>query len=277
MSMWAISLADMISDWASIGVSGLVAIAVIAMIIVLLRINKRNNDSLEQREKADAARLEEEEKRLTSVINMVRDVIKEQSEPKKHTGVEELSAQQAGTYIYSTLRKIRQETQSTRVLFCMFHNGSYSLNGKMGFRKFSLINEACAEDIAPTYDRIQNLPAQMFSVGIEYLYKNRKGIVVEDIEKIKPIDSVSYFWFKDRNVKSFIVQGVFDDEEDILLGFIVSEYMFTPESGYDWKVAKVKVTRGTDKIGAVLQASEEDKALRRSYEGDNLGGFSADE
>ena len=55
-------------------------------------------------------------------------------------------------------------------------------------------------------------------------------------------DVALYQFFSERNVTSFVAQGVYKgDESNILLGFLINEYISTPSgcTDEDWKKVRI--------------------------------------
>ena len=295
-------LTDMsIGHWVELGISGVVLVAIgVALWIASKQfqahneeITKRNED-ISKREEAvmqksvDASKqihdmfMKEQEgnkrwmesqqsmmekwmETQSSAINKMLTVLNESSLPKKYSPEEEKKNVEFRKFIKETLDSVMKKTCSQRAFFCMFHNGSHSLNN-INFYKFSLMGESWDDNLASVGGRLKDYQVAIYSSLLDRMDASRKGLIIKNVEELRD-DPASYQFFKDRGAKSAIMQAVYDKNDEVMLGFLVSEYMdLHPEWGdKEWHARKVPVTRAADSISGVFKASAVDEEMRQEF------------
>lgn len=299
MTMFNI-LSDMtIGHWVELGISGVVLVAIgVALWIGTKQFQtyneeiKKRNEDISKREAAETSRTLEASKQIhelftseqenskkwmeaqqkamtkwmqsqTDAVNKMIDTLNSASLPKKYTAEDERQNVEFRKFLSKTLDEVRDKTGSSRTIFCMFHNGSHSLNN-VNFYKFSLIGESWDINLASVYGRIKDCQVPVYSKFLDMMSSNKKGLIIKDVEELKN-DVATYQFFKDRGAKCAVVQAVYNDNDGTMLGFIINEFMSAhPEwKDKDWHAQKVPVTRAADKISGVFAASSVDEEIRR--------------
>lgn len=292
-------LSDMtVGHWVELGISGVVLVAIgVALWIGTKQfqahneeINKRNEDISKREEtimqettvaskqihdlfasEQEAAKrwmqsqqetMSQWMKTQTESINRMMDIMNNTALPKKYTREDEKKNVEFRKFLSQTLDAVRKKTGSSRTIFCMFHNGSHSLNN-VNFYKFSLIGESWDINLASVNGRIKDCQVAIYSKFLDMMSSNKKGLIIKDIESLKD-DVATYQFFKDRNAKCAVVQAVYDESDGMMLGFIINEFMdLHPEwTDKDWHAQKTPVTRAADRISGVFGASSVDEEIR---------------
>ena len=303
MTMLSI-LSDMsIGHWVELGISGVVLVAIGVALWVASKqfqahneeITKRNED-ISKREETVMKESAEASKQIhemfvneqnstkewmksqqdmmnqwmqtqTESINQMMSVLKEGVAPKKYTAEDEKKNVEFRKFLSQTLESVRKKTDSSRTFFCMFHNGSHSLNN-VNFYKFSLIGESWDINLASVGGRIKDYQVTIYASLLDMVGSNKKGLIIKNVEDLRD-DVPSYQFFKSRGAKCAIVQAVYDADDKMMLGFVVSEYMdLHPDwDDKEWHVKKVPVTRAADSISGVFKASSVDEEIRQERKG----------
>lgn len=264
-------LADMtIGQWAELGISGVVLVAIGVALWLIVKTFRLHSAEIEQRNEDVSKREEALQKRTEEQFQQMLDSIRKEVQKSGahiYTIEEDRKNDQFQSFLSKEIQEIHTKTMSSRTFFCMYHNGTHSLNN-VNFYKFSLIDEAWDRNLASLHDKMQNYPATVYKGLSQLLKENRSGVIVKDINVLYD-DVALYQFFSERNVTSFVAQGVYKgDESNILLGFLINEYITTP-SGWtdeDWKKVRIEVTRSADKIDGILQVSSADEEFRKSKE-----------
>lgn len=264
-------LADMtVGQWVELGISGVVLVAIGVALWLIIKSFRQHSKEIDQRNEDVSRREEALQKRTEDQFKqMLASIQAEMQRPGAHvyTIEEDCKNDQFQSFLSKEIQEIHTKTMSSRTFFCMYHNGTHSLNN-VSFYKFSLIDEAWDRNLASLHDKMQNYPATVYR-GLSLLLKNnRKGVIIKDINEL--IDDVAlYQFFSERDVKSFVAQGVYkNDESNILLGFLINEYITTPTewTDEDWKKVRIEVSRSADKIDGILQVSSADEEFRKLKE-----------
>ena len=264
-------LADMtIGQWAELGISGVVLVAIGVALWLIVKTFRLHSAEIEQRNEDVSKREEALQKRTQEQFQQMLDSIRKEvkkSGAHVYTIEEDRKNDQFQSFLSKEIQEIHTKTMSSRTFFCMYHNGTHSLNN-VNFYKFSLIDEAWDRNLASLHDKMQNYPATVYKGLSQLLKENRSGVVVKNINILYD-DVALYQFFSERDVSCFVAQGVYkSDESNILLGFLINEYI-TPPSGWtdeDWKKVRIEVSRSADKIDGVLQVSSADEEFRKSKE-----------
>ena len=199
----------------------------------------------------------------TKSINKMLGILNNTALPKKYTLDDEKKNVEFRKFLSQTLDSVRKKTGSSRALFCMFHNGTHSLNN-VNFYKFSLVGESWDINLAPVNGRIKDYQVTVYSNFLDMMTLNKKGFIIKDVEELK--DNVAtYQFFKNRGAKCAIVQAVYDENDGMMLGFIVNEFMdLHPEwDEKQWHAQKTPVTRAADRISVVFGVSSVDEEIRQ--------------
>ena len=299
MAMFSV-LSDMtIGHWVELGISGVVLVAIgVALWIAAKQfqthndeITKRNEDISKReetmmKESLEASRqihemfaCEQESikqwmktqqdvmvqwmQNQTNSINKMLGILNNTALPRKYTPEDEKKNVEFRKFLSQTLDSVRKKTGSSRALFCMFHNGSHSLNN-VNFYKFSLIGESWDINLASVNGRIKDCQVAIYSNFLDMMTSNKKGLVIKDVEELKD-DVATYQFFKSRGAKCAIVQAVYDENDGMMLGFLVNEFMdLHPEWDEEqWHAQKTPVTRAADRISGVFGASSIDEEIRQ--------------
>ena len=201
-----------------------------------------------------------------------------EAQGKVHTGPytkqEEEEHERFNKEVHNTLTKIREKTNVSRVLLFVYHNGSHSLNCAYNFIKFSLIGESYGKAYKSSYQDLQGRSSYIMGDWVSLLKEHRKGVVIKDIEELKDKDEFLYQFFSHRQVAGFIAQGIYDTNDEMLLGFVIAEYVAVTPAFLEeeWKENKTAVTRAADKLSACMSISNEDERIRNSKENEDGGG-----
>lgn len=289
-----------VNEWVNLGAGGILLVLVGVLILIFWNMYKHQNKDMESREQELRDREEaqrqsnkEEKQELYSVVREGSDTmtaaarkIEEvaiklaqlvEAQSKAHSGPytkqEEEEHERFNKEVYNTLTKVREKTSVSRALLFVYHNGSHSLNCTYNFIKFSLIGESYGNAYKSSYQDLQGRSSYIMGDWASLLKEHRKGLIVKDIEELKDKDEFLYQFFDHRQVKGFIAQGVYDKNDEMLLGFIISEYVaVTPNfSEEEWKENKTSVTRAADKFSAYMSISNEDERIRNSKENEDGG------
>lgn len=293
-------LSDMtVGHWVELGISGVVLVAIgVALWIGTKQFQtyneeiKKRNEDISKREEAETTRTLEASKQIhelftteqenskkwmetqqkamakwmqsqTEAVNKMIDTLNNSSLPRKYTPDDEKRNVEFRKFLSKTLDSVRSKTGSSRTLFCMFHNGSHSLNN-VNFYKFSLIGESWDINLASVNGRIKDCQVAIYSKFLDMMSSNKKGLVIKNVENLKD-DVATYQFFKDRGAKCAIVQAVYSENDGMMLGFIINEFMDDHSEWDDkeWHAQKVPVTRAADKISGVFGASSVDEEIRQ--------------
>lgn len=136
-----------IGQWVELGISGVVLVAIgvgLYLIYIMFKsqnkeIDKRNED-ISKREANLAESSKNERKMLQDLLLQIQNNIS-QTEKRPTTEQAAQAAFEFQNFLAKELRFIHEQTHSARTFFCMYHNGTHSLNN-INFYKFSLIDEA---------------------------------------------------------------------------------------------------------------------------------------
>ena len=299
MAMFGI-LADLsIGQWVELGISGVVLVAIgVALWIASKQFHAHNNEitkrneDISKREEAIMKKTLEASQQIhdlfvseqeaakewiktqqdvmmqwaqnqTKSINKMLGILNNTALPKKYTLDDEKKNVEFRKFLSQTLDSVRKKTGSSRALFCMFHNGTHSLNN-VNFYKFSLVGESWDINLAPVNGRIKDYQVTVYSNFLDMMTLNKKGFIIKDVEELK--DNVAtYQFFKNRGAKCAIVQAVYDENDGMMLGFIVNEFMdLHPEwDEKQWHAQKTPVTRAADRISGVFGVSSVDEEIRQ--------------
>nr|DAG33938.1 MAG TPA: hypothetical protein [Bacteriophage sp.] len=289
-----------ISEWVNLGAGGILLVLVGVLILIFWNMYKHQNKEVESREEEIRKREEaqrqsnkEEKQELYNVVKEGSDTmtaaarkIEEvaiklaqlvEAQGKVHTGPytkqEEEEHERFNKEVYNTLTKIREKTSVSRALLFVYHNGSHSLNCAYNFIKFSLIGESYGKAYKSSYQDLQGRSSYIMGDWVSLLKEHRKGVIIKDIEELRDKDEFLYQFFNHRQVTGFIAQGVYDINDEMLLGFVIAEYVTaTPSfSEEEWKENKTAVTRAADKFSAYMSISNEDERIRNSKANEDGG------
>lgn len=142
------TLAEMnVSQWVELGISGVVLVAIgVAMYLMYLMFKQHNkeldqrNEELNKREQSLAEQAEQNRDSFQHLIDRLTDIA-QHPVIKKYTPEDDKRNVEFQEFLSTEVKTIHNKTCSSRVLFCMYHNGAHSLNN-ISFFKFSLIAEA---------------------------------------------------------------------------------------------------------------------------------------
>lgn len=293
------AMSDMtIGHWVELGISGVVLVAIGVALWIMSRqfqfhneeITKRNEDISKREEnllkesteamntvhdmfmkeqEATKKWMESQQKTMegwikgqTKAINEVASTINNSALPKKYTPEQNQQNIEARKYLSRAVEHVHQATKSSRTMLCMFHNGTHSLNN-VSFYKFSLIGESWDINLAPVGDRIKDCQVVVYAGLIDMLENNKKGLVVKNVDDLKG-DVATYQFFVSRGTKCVMAQAIYNDEDTMMVGFLLNEYMdLHPEwDEKTWHSNKIIVTRAADRLSAVFGASSVDEEIR---------------
>lgn len=122
-------------------------------------------------------------------------------------------------------RTALDEIDANRIAIYIFHNGNSSPKG-LPFFKMSCIHDVYKRKTG-VHSKIQHhdMPLHIFSNIIECLYKNEQYYVSDVLKEINEKDNSSIKEFVDGSeTKSLFMYGV-RDNNDVLCGFIVAEFV----------------------------------------------------
>lgn len=193
-------------------------LAVIIMIILFLKTNKKRQSEYDQERKEYKEMNKEIHDNYTA---MIQDIV--QGVSKRHLTFEESKELiQIEKQINDVINLILKETNASRVCIVKYHNGNKDMTGK-SFLKMSMTNEVVNIGIAPMMQDFKDIFRSLLSYWCHELEKN-EVCVIRNAEEIKGKDVTMYQYLVTRNIESKY-GTVLKDNDGNIIGFICIEYL----------------------------------------------------
>lgn len=241
-----------ILDWASIGVSGLLAIVVVAMIVVFLKVAKNNAERQKIREQADADRLKSEQDRLTKMLSELF-----HNTNHVHSKQDEEDGKQLDIFVTTQLNNLLLELNCSRSYFVIYHNGVWSNSG-LRLPKMSISGEAVNIGVSPIMPQLQSMP-RTFLTSLDLILEKEGNLFCKEIQGLEQTDAMSYSWFKSHNCKTVMIAAVRDEGRGYLVGFIAVEFNSRFVQNVSDKEFKLAVSKVAERISGAFQVVETDE------------------
>lgn len=233
------TIADMIYTY------GIVPVLFAAIIFVSVFLIKKQQKSLEEQQKSNAA----QEKRITKLYETLLK-INNHIEPK-HSVQEEEENRKINLLIDQQIQKLLNQTGSNRVSCFLYHNGGKDVAGR-SFQKMSMTHEVVDSNTVPVMTSYQNVPRMMFPSLIQHL--SEEGYYyIENIEDIRETAATSYQSFYARGTKSAFIRSI-RTTEGLVLGFVCVE--FSTSSPADLEQLKENLLNKVVKISGALEINQ---------------------
>lgn len=193
-------------------------LAVIIMIILFLKTNKKRQSEYDQERKEYKEMNKEIHDNYTA---MIQDIV--QGVSKRHLTFEESKGLiQIEKQINDAINVILKETNASRVCIVKYHNGNKDMTGK-SFLKMSMTNEVVNIGIAPMMQDFKDIFRSLLSYWCHELEIN-EVCVIRNVEEIKGKDVTMYQYLVTRNIESKY-GTVLKDNDGNIIGFICIEYL----------------------------------------------------
>lgn len=193
-------------------------LAVIIMIILFLKTNKKRQSEYDQERKEYKEMNKEIHDNYTA---MIQDIV--QGVSKRHLTFEESKELiQIEKQINDVINLILKETNASRVCIVKYHNGNKDMTGK-SFLKMSMTNEVVNIGIAPMMQDFKDIFRSLLSYWCHELERN-EVCVIRNAEEIKGKDVTMYQYLVTRNIESKY-GTVLKDNDGNIIGFICIEYL----------------------------------------------------
>lgn len=259
---------QLISDYSGLinrnGVSSVIVsvliIIVLALIIYMIRSNKKNADS--------AASAQDK------MLNTILDMIKQQNKllddkcntldgtngkekiVVKETNIIEMFVK-TSNQLKNILNSLRDETSASRVGVYVFHNGNFSSHG-LPFFKTSCISEVISKNggVPKVINIQQNMPLEMFDDTIKVLYNNGYECITNVDEST---DIYPYYTgiMKSNGVEASIGAAIYDSDNNIL-GVVIVDFSHTITKEESKKYIDITISKAPF-MAPILEYSKDNK------------------
>lgn len=193
-------------------------LAVIIMIILFLKTNKKRQSEYDQERKEYKEMNKEIHDNYTA---MIQDIV--QGVSKRHLTFEESKGLiQIEKQINDAINLILKETNASRVCIVKYHNGNKDMTGK-SFLKMSMTNEVVNIGIAPMMQDFKDIFRSLLSYWCHELEEN-EVCAIRNAEEVKDKDVTMYQYLVTRNIESKY-GTVLKDNDGNIIGFICIEYL----------------------------------------------------
>ena len=222
-------------------------LAVIIMIILFLKTNKKRQAEYDQERKEYKEMNKEIHDNYTA---MIQDIV--QGVSKRHLTFEESKRLiQIEKQINDAINVILKETNASRVCIVKYHNGQRDMTG-MAFLKMSMTNEVVNRGVAPLMSDFKDLFRSYLAYWCHELEVNGKCII-KDTEDLQNTDINMYEYLKTRNIEAKYGVALKDLDGDVI-GFLCVEYLDKRE----FKIENIEkiVNHQADKIETLMTLNE---------------------
>ena len=229
--------AELVKMYIEIGVLGLCAILVIAMVwLNFKRTNKKDdekdnkldkrNDNLEkkfnemlqlmqqQNQDYQEQQTKNTELLIQSIINGVTNHVPSPEENSKLTKISE--------EIDKQLQQLLIQTNASRANLVQYHNGGKGIN-RQSFLKMSMTNEQVQLGVKPFMSEFKDQFRNLLSSFVQQLDENGY-CYLDDIETLRDKDISTYEFLKDRGIQAKYGMAI-SDNNGMVIGFVSVEYL----------------------------------------------------